>query len=399
MVSGGVTRCLLELALASNAPNGLKSQALNTLTPILTSSVPNQSLLSSLVLSPLVPVQADEEHPNGGFVRLPPRPAVASLVSIVVDGDPSAGGRGLRCRAAGVNMFEVSYHPLTRSDSQAYVTANDDARIDIITSLSAPPPSPEEEYQLVGAIIMSGLLDLPTSPEAPFDPYRSLFSCLLLAHLFRNSEHAKKLAREVTIASADGDAADDDDKVGLVQLVVGNLMMAAREQTECVNRAAKEGKVPGSTEEEDWTRVMVGYLVLLCTWLWDSPKTVKEFLSESANLQVVRRFGQSSRVLLISSSFSPSPKPRGLTRLCKGFLHSCWVFVTSSIANPGRSRGTLCTLSSTLGLALTSLSRAWRDCGRTQDSGLSNLMRSRTRQVLQRARIRCLSSRRIWRRV
>lgn len=108
MVSGGVTRCLLELGLASNAPNGLKSQALNTLTPILTSSVPNQSLLSSLVLSPLVPVHADEEHPNGGFVRLPPRSAVAVLVSEVVEGDPSAGGRGLRCRAAGVNMFEVS---------------------------------------------------------------------------------------------------------------------------------------------------------------------------------------------------------------------------------------------------------------------------------------------------
>jgi hypothetical protein len=80
---------------------------------------------------------------------------------------------------------------------------------------------------------------------------------------------------------------DDDEKVGLVQLVVGNLMMAAREQTEAVNRAAKEGKLVGVTEEEDWTRVMVGYLVLLCTWLWDSPKTVKEFLSESANLQVV----------------------------------------------------------------------------------------------------------------
>lgn len=87
----------------------------------------------------------------------------------------------------------------------------------------------------------------------------------------------------------DSDSAiqDEDDKVSLVQLVVGNLMIAAREHTECVNRSAKEGKNAGSTEEDDWTRVMVGYLVLLCTWLWDSPKTVKEFLSESANLQVV----------------------------------------------------------------------------------------------------------------
>ena len=75
---------------------------------MLQSSVPNQSLLSTLMLSPLVPIHADEEHPNGGFVRLPPRPAVVALVDAVVNGDPSAGGRGLRGRAAGVNMFEVS---------------------------------------------------------------------------------------------------------------------------------------------------------------------------------------------------------------------------------------------------------------------------------------------------
>ena len=136
---------------------------------------------------------------------------------------------------------------------------------------------------------MAGLLELP-SAGAPFDPYRSLFACLLLAHLLRNSEHAKKLARALTLpglGSEDSAIVDDEDKVSLIQLVVGNLMMAEREQAECANRAAKEGKLAESTEEEDWTRVMVGYLVLLCTWLWDSPKTVTEFLSESANLQVV----------------------------------------------------------------------------------------------------------------
>ena len=173
--------------------------------------------------------------------------------------------------------------------SQSYVSGNDDARIDILSSMNDLPPSAHPDApQSAGSIILSGLLDLPTSPQAPFDPYRPLFGCLLLSHLIRNSEHAKKLAREVTNP---GDSAveddDDDDKVGLLQLVVGNLMMAAREQTESVNRAAKEGRNNG--EDEDWTRVMVGYLVLLCTWLWDSPKSVKEFLSESANLQVVRR--------------------------------------------------------------------------------------------------------------
>jgi hypothetical protein len=162
------------------------------------------------------------------------------------------------------------------------VTGNDDARLDLLSSLT-PSNTPS-----AGAIILSGLLDLPQSPTTPFDPYRPLFACLLLAHLLRSSEHAKKIAREITLAPPGSD--EDEEKVSLIQLVVGNLMMASREQTEAVNRSAKEGARPEGAEgmnEEDWTRVMVGYLVLLCTWLWDSPRSVKEFLGESANLQIV----------------------------------------------------------------------------------------------------------------
>lgn len=107
MARAGVTRALLELALASNAPNGLKSQALTTLTPIMLSSEPNHKLLSDLPISPLVAIQPDNQHPYGGFVHVPPRPAAVALVAAVVEGDPTAVGQGLRSRAAGVNLFEV----------------------------------------------------------------------------------------------------------------------------------------------------------------------------------------------------------------------------------------------------------------------------------------------------
>lgn len=107
MVSSGITRCLLEIALSSNAPASLKAQSLNVLTPILLASPKNQALLSTLSLAPLIAVPADADHPNGGFIRLPMRPAVLALVGTVVDGEGAMGGRGLRGRAAGVNMFEV----------------------------------------------------------------------------------------------------------------------------------------------------------------------------------------------------------------------------------------------------------------------------------------------------
>ncbi|EJT45264.1 transporter [Trichosporon asahii var. asahii CBS 2479] len=306
MAKDGVTRCLLELALASNAPNSLKCLALNTLTPIMLGSLANQQLMSSLKVAPLVPVHADDEHPNGGFVRLPLQSTVEALVSSVVEGDPSAGGKALRSRAAGVNMFEVSFRVLGSTNSQAYVSGNDDARIGILESMSAPGAE-GGETRTAGSMILNGLLDLP-SAETQFDPYRPLFSCLFLSHLIRDSEHAKKLAREISLG---GD--DEDDKVSLIQLVVGNFMMASRAQAEATSRAIKDGA--SGHEEEDWTRIMVGYLVLLCTWLWDSPKSVAEFLNESNNLQTL--------IGPITQSQGIDPLVQGL---CAFLLGVCYEF-------------------------------------------------------------------------
>lgn len=315
MASSGVTRCLIELALSSNAPPALKAQALNTLTPIMLTSPNNQALLSLISLAPLVAVPANEEHPNGGFVRLPMRPAVLALVGSVVEGadvEPSMG-RALKGRAAGVNMFE------------AYITGNDDAREFVLNGMDPSLPvaglsDPSRPYdppvQTAGNTILNAIVETPL-PGRAVEPYRILFACLLMAHLIRSSEKAKTLAREIKVPPAGtvgmggegvdvhehaiADDEDDDEHETLLQVVVGNLMLAQREQADCANRAAKEGTgsggVPGrhlgtgvaggiSEEEADWNRVMVGYLVLLCTWLWESPKTVRAFLDES-DLQVV----------------------------------------------------------------------------------------------------------------
>jgi hypothetical protein len=306
MAVAGITRCLIELALSSNAPPALKAQALNTLTPIMLTSPQNQSLLSNLSLAPLVAVPANEEHPNGGFVRLPMRPAVLALVGSVVEGadvEPSAG-RALKGRAAGVNMFE------------AYITGNEDGRQKILDGMDPTIPpggmmDPERPYdppiQTAGNIVLNAIVETPL-PGRPVEPYRIMFACLLMAHLIRGSEKAKTLARELKIPPAgsvqsglEGEHAivddddDDDDHETLLQVVVGNLMLAQREQADCANRNAKDGagSVLGrgmggsiSEEEADWNKVMVAYLVLLCTWLWESPKTVRAFLEER-DLQVV----------------------------------------------------------------------------------------------------------------
>lgn len=168
---------------------------------------------------------------------------------------------------------------------QAYVTGNDEARLGVISTMThMPAQDPTDAPQSAGTLLLNALVETPL-PGQPFDPYRPLFACLLMSHLVRNSELAKAAAREIALPSMDDE--DEEEGDGLIQVIVGNLMMAAREQAECVNRRAKERPAAGATEESDWTRVMVGYLILLCTWLWDSPKSVKEFLNDSSNIQVV----------------------------------------------------------------------------------------------------------------
>jgi len=115
----------------------------------------------------------------------------------------------------------------------------------------------------------------------------------MFAQLLRNTESCKRLTRE-TLLSSDTSTSeesldaqgDEEDKVSLVQILVGNLMLAQREQTNCANNV--QGNPVMDALALEWSRVMVGYLLVLSVWCYESPKTVKEFLSESANLQVVR---------------------------------------------------------------------------------------------------------------
>lgn len=152
--------------------------------------------------------------------------------------------------------------------------------------------------QSAGSLLLAGLKQLPNqTPGIPFDAHATVFSCFLFAHLLRNTEACKRVARELKISDRPDGASpppsgeeDDDEKTGLVHIVVGNLMMAQREQSQLA--ATSTGGIGGTAGNHlallgEWSRVMVGYLVVLCVWMWESPRSVREFLSEGSNLQVV----------------------------------------------------------------------------------------------------------------
>lgn len=96
------------------------------------------------------------------------------------------------------------------------------------------------------------------------DPYKVWFACDILSHIVRNNERAKEIAGSIVF----GDEAKGEDPVPLLHQIVAQLLMSTK-------NPATNARVP------------IGYLCLLCTWLYESPASVSLFLAESTHVQFV----------------------------------------------------------------------------------------------------------------
>ncbi|KAJ1025189.1 hypothetical protein NDA16_002694 [Ustilago loliicola] len=330
----GMTKCLLDLALGSTAPASLKAQALHVSASLMQASRANQDLLSKLLVQPIKVVQpAKPETPVEGqegeqqqelaqdpafapqepsFTRLEPRPAAVCLVETAIGTSGAKGGLGLR--GAAIACF------------RSYVADNMDARLAIINGMlpgsTAEDKTAEQTAAAAaspaGKVLLEGITQSPSSQATSehADAYKHLVSAKLFSYLLRGSETAKAAARSIAInpdgsivkyvraekeGDDDNDDDDDDAPSSLIQVVVGNLTLSERELADAVRkeRASAMGATVSSTSYSaaDWTRIMVGYLVLLSIWLHESPLSVRDFLSESATLQaVIQPVAQSSGV-------------------------------------------------------------------------------------------------------
>ncbi|KAJ6191071.1 hypothetical protein N7519_001092 [Penicillium mononematosum] len=110
--------------------------------------------------------------------------------------------------------------------------------------------------------ILSVLL---TAPEARgnADPYQVWMACVLMFHLLFDDAQAKATAMAVT----EGDAESGEEVVTSVQSVVGNLITGL--------------------QRGDDERITVGYLMLLCGWLFEDPDVVNDLLGEGSCIQTL----------------------------------------------------------------------------------------------------------------
>ena len=93
------------------------------------------------------------------------------------------------------------------------------------------------------------------------DPYRRWMAAVILFHLIFEYHDAKKLAMDIV----EGDAEQGEEVVTCLQALSSNLVTGAQR---------------GNDE-----RITIGYLMLLCGWLFEDPDAVNDFLGEGSNVQ------------------------------------------------------------------------------------------------------------------
>jgi hypothetical protein len=85
-----------------------------------------------------------------------------------------------------------------------------------------------------------------------------------MSHIISGNDKSKELAAKVTF----GEEAEGEEPVPLLHQIMAALMSSSKEPSQ--------------------SRAPFGYLCLLCVWLFESPPSVKQFLSESIHVQFVR---------------------------------------------------------------------------------------------------------------
>ncbi|KAE8353625.1 p115 like vesicle tethering protein [Aspergillus coremiiformis] len=108
--------------------------------------------------------------------------------------------------------------------------------------------------------ILTALL-LPPESRGNADPYQTWMASVLMFHLLFENAEAKAIAMGVT----EGDTDSGEEVITCIQSIVGNLIT---------------GMQRGDDE-----RISLGYLMLLCGWLFEEPDAVNDFLGEGSSIQ------------------------------------------------------------------------------------------------------------------
>ncbi|KAG0230025.1 hypothetical protein BGW42_001188 [Actinomortierella wolfii] len=278
MQQSGIVQLLIDLSLTSNAPQRVKASAFYALAEVIRGSKMNQDLFASAVISPANPPPVVDESALSNLSPPARHSAQVNRSSFQSGRGSAQGHRSNKSRDPCPALVEVTaiivgrypgYNYSIRAAAtclfQCYLLENTDAQMVLATTLTPPPENNPnavgEQAESPGTLLLSALQGWQENGANTIDPYNSWFACVLLSHILQNNPKAKSIA----LALSFGDEEHGEDPVSLIHSIMASLMMAVKEHAD--------------------VRVPLGYLALLCIWCYDSSKSVKDLLSESAHLQ------------------------------------------------------------------------------------------------------------------
>ncbi|KAG8811533.1 hypothetical protein FRC17_002410, partial [Serendipita sp. 399] len=294
-------RLLTELGIVSNAPPQIKAQALRLLSSY------NQTPPFFQTVTPYVPVP---ESNGDEWDRLEPRRGIDLLVSTALDGEYGGVGVTTPTNKGTMNLRGIA---LTVFDD---FVKDEESATDLLNGMlqqpqSIPPAS-------ASGLLLYGIQTLPTSPLTSSVATRLQFACLLFSALFHGPpNHSNTSPKAIARAVGGSSSAPQDGSGGNFFVPADNPVSSAPTTT---LRAAEDEEDPPSSllqlltehlslsmlarakviddaiESRLWDKIIVGYLVLLCTWLWEDPKSIRIFLEAGGVGVLVEPISQTSGI-------------------------------------------------------------------------------------------------------
>ncbi|KFZ06858.1 hypothetical protein V501_07032 [Pseudogymnoascus sp. VKM F-4519 (FW-2642)] len=252
----GVLKSVLQLAFDHSTEMRIKSEALITCGDIIRGNSNLQEAFAQLQVSAVVDVPVSNGDANPQQDRGAKVYVIDGLLDLTLS-IPSLQAFDARLAACECIKAYIYNHPAIRQHF-------------FRRAIDGHSSGADETANVLTTLLR------PTSRDTPTDPYRYWFAAVIVYHLICEDGDAKAIAMGI----AEGDTSSGEEEITCIQTITANLI--------------------NGLQRGDDERVLVGYLMLLCGWLFEDPDAVNDFLGEGSNVQsLVRLLGQGERNMVI----------------------------------------------------------------------------------------------------
>ena len=254
----GLLQQVLNLAFSRSAEVSVRVEALYTCADMIRGNAPLQQGFAQLQVSPVIEHEAYSGQ-NGTTNGVAKAYVVDALLELILS--PPLGTI-LDIRLAACECIEAYFYKhalICRYFVQRAIDGH----------FSGEDQSPN---------VLTTLLEDETGLQKRMDPYRVWFAAVIVCHLIwddsEDDSADNESVRTQLMRVNEGDASSGEEEITCIQAIAGNLISGLQK-----------------TEDE---RVLIGFFMLLCGWLFEDKAAVNDFLGEGSIIQVLMQTAASA---------------------------------------------------------------------------------------------------------